>query len=256
MKQKKALFMCNAPNKAGQENTFIVHHSSSSICCKTPLITITSASATVLPTEHVKQKTPFILCICTEHGRVLGVLAWELGQCILQGYKYNVVMFIGIELCPNGNALGTLIPALLDLCFIQPTLHYWPKRLLFGQYCYWSGCRGFFFRRYGWHALQQNLAIASSSNFLCLFSNSRRSADRTNKWPLRMTLMCDLDLSVLSYFEQWLCSCWTKHLQIFTECSLGYGHSSDAKISLAICNEFHLRVHYVFHHFMKMCLWP
>ena len=83
---------------------------------------------------------------------------------------------------------------------------------------------GFFFRRYGWHALQQNLAIASSSNFLCLFSNSRRSSDRTNKWPLRMTLMCDLDLSVLSYFEPWLCSCWTKHLQIFTECSLGYGH--------------------------------
>ena len=97
----------------------------------------------------------------------------------------------------------------------------------------WLPC--FFFRRYGWHALQQNLAIASSSSFLCLFSNSRRSSDRTNKWPLRMTLMCDLDLSVLSYFEQWLCSCWTKHLQIFTEGSLGYGHSSDAKISLAIC---------------------
>ena len=88
---------------------------------------------------------------------------------------------------------------------------------------------GFFFHLYDWHALQQNLAIASSSNFLCLFSNSRRSSDRTNKWPLRMTLMCDLDVSVLSYFEPWLCSCWTKHLQIFTECSLGYGHSSDAK---------------------------
>ena len=56
---------------------------------------------------------------------------------------------------------------------------------------------GFFFRRFDFPPLQQNLAIASSSNFLCLFSNSRRSADRTNKWPLRMTLMCDLDLSVL-----------------------------------------------------------
>ena len=56
---------------------------------------------------------------------------------------------------------------------------------------------GFFFRRFDFPPLQQNLATASSSNFLCLFSNSRRRSDITNKWPLRMTLMCDLDLSVL-----------------------------------------------------------
>ena len=65
----------------------------------------------------------------------------------------------------------------------------------------YSSVNIFFFRRYDWHVLQQNLAIAPSSNFLCLFSNSRRSSDRTNKWPLRMTLMYDLDLSVISYFE-------------------------------------------------------
>ena len=60
-----------------------------------------------------------------------------------------------------------------------------------------STCANLFNQR----TLQQNLTIASSSNFLSLFSNTRRRSDRTNKWPLRMTLTCDLDLSVLLYFE-------------------------------------------------------
>ena len=49
--------------------------------------------------------------------------------------------------------------------------------------------------------LQQNLAIALSSNFLSLFSNTRRRSDSTNRWPLKMALTYDLDLSVLLYFE-------------------------------------------------------
>ena len=77
---------------------------------------------------------------------------------------------------------------------------YWPRGTL-GQSCYWTGfCRVFFFHFFELSTLEQNLAIASFSNFLCLFSNNRRMADSTNRWPLRMTLMCDLDLSVLSPF--------------------------------------------------------
>ena len=57
----------------------------------------------------------------------------------------------------------------------------------------------FFFHLCNGHALQQNLAIASFSNLLCLFSNSRRSYDSTNRWPLPMTLIRDLDLCILSH---------------------------------------------------------
>ena len=61
-----------------------------------------------------------------------------------------------------------------------------------GQYCYWSGRRGFFFHPCNWWLLHPNLAIASSSNFLCLFSYSRRSADATTGdlygWPWCVTL--------------------------------------------------------------------
>ena len=83
--------------------------------------------------------------------------------------------------------------------------------------------------------LQQNLAIASFSNSLCYFSNSRRSADLTNWWPLQMTLTSDLDLMILLGFEPQLCTCWAKHLQSLTDASLDYGHSFDAKMSSVVC---------------------
>ena len=74
-----------------------------------------------------------------------------------------------------------------------------PKRLLFVSILLLEWLPWIFFQLFD--TLQQNLAIASSSNFLCLFSNRRRSSDRTNKWPLRMTLMWDLDLWIISYFQ-------------------------------------------------------
>ena len=49
--------------------------------------------------------------------------------------------------------------------------------------------------------IQQNLAAASFSNFICLFSNSRRSSDPTIQWPLQMTLMSDLDLAYFCLFN-------------------------------------------------------
>ena len=103
-----------------------------------------------------------------------------------------------------------------------------------------SGRRGFFFHPCNWRSLQQNLAIASSSKFLCLFSYSRRSADVTNRWPLQKTLTCDLDLQSFHILSHNSCFCWTKNLQIFTDCSLGYGHSLNAKISLeSFTNSFY-----------------
>ena len=123
---------------------------------------------------------------------------------ILTDWKLNIVepVFIliidrDIHLGPSCICVRYLLFLLYfidrDLVFVSDI--YWPRGTL-GQYCYWSGCRGVFFRRFDFPPLQQNLATASSSNFLCLFSNSRRRSDRTNKWPLWMTLMCDLDLSV------------------------------------------------------------
>ena len=58
------------------------------------------------------------------------------------------------------------------------------------------------FHLYNWSTLQQNLAIAPFSNFLCLFSNRRHRSNSTNRWPLWMTLIHDLDLMyfrILSY---------------------------------------------------------
>ena len=102
-----------------------------------------------------------------------------------------------------------------------------------GLYCYCAGCRGFFFCLFNCRLLQQNLAIASFSDFLLLCSNSRRHADSTSRWPLQMTLMCDLDLTVFSHFEPQLRTCVAKRLQNLTEASWGHGHSSDAKMSQA-----------------------
>ena len=49
--------------------------------------------------------------------------------------------------------------------------------------------------------------------------------------------MSDLHLTVAYFlhFELKPHTCWAKHLQIFTEPSLGYDHSPDVKISLVVC---------------------
>ena len=113
--------------------------------------------------------------------------------------------------------------------------------IYWGQCYYCTGCHGFFSHLFDWSMLQQNLAIASFTNFMCLFSNSRRSADSINRWHLWMTLARDLDLIVLLHFEPFsraLRTCRGKYLQICTQAHLAYSHSSDVKISLAFFPNF------------------
>ena len=47
--------------------------------------------------------------------------------------------------------------------------------------------------------------------------------------------MSDLDLAYFCIFGHISGNCWAKPFQIFTQGSLGYGHSSDVIKSLAVC---------------------
>ena len=69
------------------------------------------------------------------------------------------------------------------------------------------------------HTVSQKLTIISPSNFLCVLSNVWRRADAKIRWPLRMTLTRDLDLTINVHFGSYLSTCWTEHLQIFTHAS-------------------------------------
>ena len=69
------------------------------------------------------------------------------------------------------------------------------------------------------HTVSQKLTIISPSNFLCILSNVWRRADAKIRWPLRMTLTRDLDLTINVHFGPYLSTCWTEHLQIFTQVS-------------------------------------
>ena len=69
------------------------------------------------------------------------------------------------------------------------------------------------------HTVSQKLTIISKSNFLCILSNVWRRADAKIRWPLRMTLTRDLDLTINVHFGPYLSTCWTEHLQIFTQAS-------------------------------------
>ena len=89
----------------------------------------------------------------------------------------------------------------------------------------------FFFHLCELSTIQQNLA-AAFSNFICLFSNSKRSSDSTIQWPLQMTLTSDLDHAYFCLFNLFFTNCWAKPFQIFTQASLAYGHSSDIIKSL------------------------
>ena len=110
--------------------------------------------------------------------------------------------------CSNNNtAANSRLSAWGFNCMYKRHCHYnkhiyWMRGTL-GQYCYWTGCRVvvFFSHLCELSTIQQNLAAASFSNFICLFSNSRRSSDPTIQWPLQMTLTSDLDLAYFCLFN-------------------------------------------------------
>ena len=87
------------------------------------------------------------------------------------------------------------------------------------------------------HTVSQELTIISPSNFLGILSNVWRRADAKIRWPLRTTLTRDLDLTINVHFGPYLSTCWTEHLQIFTQTSYGYGHSNNLIKSIAICTK-------------------
>ena len=64
------------------------------------------------------------------------------------------------------------------------------------------------------HLLQQNLAIPSSTNCLCLVTNIRCRFDLTIRWPLWMTLRSDLDLAYFCFLSLSLSVCPSIYLTV------------------------------------------